>query len=80
MFKNVGISKHLKYILFIHPFMSWKRQKIAMPTTMAGILGLSPDEEVGGIKIEPKTFLVATLIFIFIIKVLHYALDFLPNK
>ncbi len=60
--------------------MSWKRQKIAMPTTMAGILGLSPDEEVGGIKIEPKTFLVGTLIFIFIIKVLHYALDFIPNK
>lgn len=60
--------------------MSWKRQKISMPTTMAGIVGLSPDGEIGGIKIEPKTFLVGILILIFIIKILHYALYFMPNK
>ncbi len=54
--------------------MSWKKQKIAMPTTMAGILGFNPNDEIGGIKVEPKTFVIGVIVFIVLIKILSYIL------
>lgn len=43
-------------------------QKVMMPTTSAGILGIGSNMELAGIKISPKTVLVVALIFIFIVK------------
>ncbi len=54
--------------------MSWKRQSVSMPITMAGIVGLSPSEKIGGIDIDPKSFIIAVFLISLIIKLSHIVL------
>ena len=54
--------------------MSWKRQSVSMPITMAGIVGLSPSEKVGDIDIDPKMFVAAVIVVSLIIKLSHLIL------
>ncbi len=54
--------------------MSWKRSKVSMPMSSAGILGMSSGEQLGGVLIDPKTFVIAVLVTIMVIKVLGYFL------
>jgi len=50
--------------------MSWKRSNISMPTTQAGILGISSDTRIGGIELEPKTVMIAFFVFVVFIKLI----------
>lgn len=43
--------------------------KISMPMTSAGILGIGSNMELAGIKVGPKAVLAGTLIFIFVVKI-----------
>ncbi len=52
--------------------MSWKRSKVSMPMSSAGILGMSSGEQLGGVLIDPKTFIIVVLATILLIKVLGY--------
>ena len=49
-----------------------KRTSLNMPMASAGIVGLSPTSELGGKKIDPKTFLIVAIVLVFIIKVAGY--------
>lgn len=49
--------------------MAWKTERITMPMSSAGILGMSADMEISGIKIDPRAVIVATVIFVLIVKV-----------
>lgn len=52
--------------------MSWKRQSVQMPTTMAGIIGTSPTSRTGGIDITPQMVVIAAVITIVVVKVASY--------
>jgi len=52
--------------------MNMAKKKLFMPQTMAGIVGISADEELEGLKIEPMHFLVFVLFILLISKVLNY--------
>ncbi len=52
--------------------MSWKRQSVQMPTTMAGIIGTSPTSRTGGIEITPQMVVIATIALIVIVKVASF--------
>lgn len=52
--------------------MSLKRSNIAMPMSSAGIMGLSPTTNLGGRAIDPKPFVIATLIIVMLIHFSHY--------
>jgi preprotein translocase subunit Sec61beta len=49
--------------------MQWKSEKISMPVSSAGILGLSPDMETSGIKIDPRVVVTAAIVFVLIVKI-----------
>lgn len=49
-----------------------KRTSLNMPMASAGIIGLGSNMELSGRKMDPKSFLVGTIILIFIIKVAGY--------
>ena len=51
--------------------MAVKKVKMAMPTTMAGIVGLSPDEKLSDFEIDPKLFLIAIAFLVIIAKLSH---------
>lgn len=44
--------------------MAWKTEKVSMPVSSAGILGLSSDMETSGIKVDPRTVVVVLIVFI----------------
>lgn len=52
--------------------MSLKRSNIAMPMSSAGIMGLSPTTNLGGKSIDPKPFVIATLVIVLLIHFAHY--------
>jgi len=52
--------------------MSLKRSNISMPMSSAGIMGLSPTTNLGGRSIEPKPFIIATVIIVFLIHIAGY--------
>lgn len=54
--------------------MSWKSEKVSMPMSSAGILGISSDMETSGIKMEPKTIVLGIIVFIVLIKVLSFVI------
>lgn len=54
--------------------MAWKQERVSMPMTSAGIIGVSSDIEISGIKMDPRTILVGVAAFIVLIKVLTFAL------
>ncbi len=41
---------------------------VRMPMASAGIIGIGSDVELGGIKIDPRAFIIATLIFVVVVK------------
>lgn len=47
--------------------MSWKSEKVSMPMSSAGILGLSPDMETSGIKVNPRTIVIGVIVFIVLV-------------
>lgn len=49
--------------------MSWKKQSISMPSTHAGILGISSTTKLGGIEMEPKTIVIGIVAIIVLIKI-----------
>lgn len=55
--------------------MSWKRQSVSMPTTHAGILGITSDTQLGGVEMEPKTIVLGIVAFIVIVKVVGFVLQ-----
>ena len=54
--------------------MSVSRTSISTPQSSAGILGISANEDMGGLKFDPKAVVVFTAIFIFAVKVLDYVI------
>ncbi len=48
------------------------RKKFAMPYTAAGIVGISPDEELEGIKIQPEHFFIFTIFLLLLAKVINF--------
>lgn len=51
--------------------MSWKTEKISMPVSSAGILGLSPDMETSGIKVDPRTVIISVVALIIAVSLAH---------
>ena len=49
--------------------MSWKQERVSMPMTSAGIIGVSSDLQISGIQIDPRNIIVATALFIILVKV-----------
>jgi preprotein translocase subunit Sec61beta len=52
--------------------MSLKRTNLSMPMTSAGIVGLSSDMELSGIKMDPRNFIIAVAILVTLIKIADY--------
>ena len=52
--------------------MSLKRTNLSMPMTSAGIVGLSADMELSGIKMDPRNFVIAVAILVAVIKIAGY--------
>jgi len=52
--------------------MAWKSESVSMPMGSAGILGISQGETLAGIQIDPRTIIIAVLIFVGLIKVLSF--------
>ncbi len=46
-----------------------KEERLSMPMTSAGILGISAGENLAGIQIDPKTVVIATLVFVALVKI-----------
>jgi len=51
--------------------MKIKKRNVGMPPTMAGIVGLSPDEKLSGVGIDAKLFLIFTALLAVLIRVFH---------
>lgn len=49
--------------------MSWKQEKVSMPMTSAGILGMGADVKISGIEMDPRNVIIATLVLVIIVKV-----------
>ncbi|MBN2478109.1 preprotein translocase subunit Sec61beta [Candidatus Micrarchaeota archaeon] len=49
--------------------MSVKKSSVSMPMTQAGILGITSDTELGGIKFDPKTVVIGIVLFIVLVKI-----------
>jgi preprotein translocase subunit Sec61beta len=56
--------------------MSTDKIAISTPQSSAGILGISPNLNIGGIKITPQSVVIFAVVFIIIIKII----GFLVNK
>ncbi len=54
--------------------MSVSRTSISTPQSSAGILGVGANEDMGGIKFDPKAVITFAAAFILIVKVLDYLL------
>lgn len=54
--------------------MSLKRTNLSMPMTSAGIVGLGSDMELSGIKMDPRSFIIAVAILVAVIKISGYLL------
>ncbi len=54
--------------------MSVKSESVSMPMGSAGILGITQGESLSGIQIDPRTIIVAVLIFVALIKVLTFVM------
>ncbi len=52
--------------------MSVKSESVSMPMGSAGILGITQGESLSGIQMDPKTIVIAVLVFIAAIKVLTF--------
>ncbi|MEK6979405.1 MAG: preprotein translocase subunit Sec61beta [Candidatus Micrarchaeota archaeon] len=52
--------------------MSWKQSKVSMPMASAGILGVSSDERMAGIEVDPKTVVIGSLLIVGIIKLVSF--------
>ncbi len=49
--------------------MDMATNKIMMPMSSAGILGIGSNMELAGIKVSPKAIVAGALIFIFMVKI-----------
>ncbi len=63
----------LLLILFV---MSWKRESISMPSTNAGILGISANERLSGVQMSPKTIVIGIVIILGAILILDHLIVF----
>jgi len=63
-------------LLLILLLMSWKRESVSMPSTNAGILGISANERLSGIQMDPKTIVIGIVVLIVLIKVLDHLVVF----
>ena len=63
-------------LLLILLLMSWKRESVSMPSTNAGILGISANERLSGVQMNPKTIVIGIVVLIVLIKVLDYLVVF----
>lgn len=52
--------------------MSLKRTNLSMPMTSAGIVGMSADMELSGIKMDPRSFIIAVAALVAVIKIAGY--------
>ncbi len=52
--------------------MSVSKMSIGTPQSSAGILGVSSNEDMGGIKFDPKAVATFAAIFIIVVKILDY--------
>ncbi len=52
--------------------MSLKRTNLSMPMTSAGIVGMSADMELSGIKMDPRSFIIAVAVLVAVIKIAGY--------
>ena len=48
-----------------------KKVKLAMPTTMAGIVGMTANEKLSDFEIDPKHFLIFVAVLLIVAKVFH---------
>ncbi len=48
--------------------MSFKQESVSLPMSGAGIVGISSDMKLGGKEIEPKHLIIATSIFVLLVK------------
>ncbi len=55
--------------------MSWKRSKVSMPMSNAGILGITSDTRLGGIEMEPKIIVIGIVAFIVLVKIVGVVLQ-----
>ncbi len=55
--------------------MSLKRTNLSMPMTSAGIVGLSSDMELSGIKMDPRSFIIAVAILVAVIQIAGYLIQ-----
>ncbi len=51
--------------------MGVKKVKLAMPTTMAGIVGMTANEKLSDFEIDPKHFLIFVAVLLIVAKVFH---------
>ncbi len=61
----------IKKFLLLVSSMKVKKRTLGMPATMAGIVGLSPDEKLSGVGVDAKLFLILTVILAVAIRVFH---------
>ncbi|MBD3390062.1 hypothetical protein GF415_03875 [Candidatus Micrarchaeota archaeon] len=52
--------------------MSLKRTNVSMPMSSAGIMGLSPTTNLGGKSIDPKPFVIGTIVLVLLIHIAGY--------
>ncbi|MFA5412269.1 MAG: hypothetical protein WC350_02910 [Candidatus Micrarchaeia archaeon] len=52
--------------------MSLKRTSMSMPMTSAGLTGLSADMELSGIKMDPRSVIIAVAVLVAVIKIAGY--------
>ena len=45
------------------------QDKVYMPMSSAGIIGPSSDIKIAGIQMDPKVFVIATIVFVILVKV-----------
>ncbi|MBI5223817.1 preprotein translocase subunit Sec61beta [Candidatus Micrarchaeota archaeon] len=50
---------------------SLKQEKVTMPMSSAGIMGFSSDIKINGLEMDPKVFVVATAVFVLLVKIAH---------
>lgn len=54
--------------------MAWKQESVSMPMGSAGILGISQGETLAGIRVDPKTIVIAILIFVAVVQLASFIL------
>ncbi len=51
--------------------MSIKQQSVSMPVGSAGLIPTSSDIKYSGFEIDPKLFIIATTVFVLVVKLSH---------